>query len=341
VIDEGYRGTLEVVRMGETQRRERAALRSSFFSFPGLPAGEYALLVFAGTEFRRAGAFKIEAGRTTSVDLRRRGEHVTEGRVLGPDGPVREVLVRCEHGACRTDERGQFTFRNWRKLSPVDYLDVALDGLLPGHRFRQIGTGERPVDLVVTGHSLEIRTSDAEEVPIPARVRLSGSASTRREAGGEIVDGRLVRRASYVDLTFDTDAGGRFRLQHVPPGQYSVTATFANGAELIRRKKENQVSVPATTSLILRAPATGRLFVVVKDAAGVPAPRVPVRVNSGEQSLSGFTDVEGRVHWKAVNAGPIVVEARREREPRGGRAVAIPLRFELLAGESREVVLVY
>jgi Carboxypeptidase regulatory-like domain/PDZ domain len=163
--------------------------------------------------------FSLAAGETrTGVDLQlKRGGAELGGVVFDVSGgPVAHAEVRdatngSAHAsaAVETDEQGRFSLWVARGNATID---VIADGYAPA-RQRSRSPGQIEVFLTPESSLAGVVVDATTEQPVP----------------GAIVAVEVGRHETAPDVRDITDAQGRFRLEHLTPGRYTVAARVEHG----------------------------------------------------------------------------------------------------------------
>jgi len=241
-----------------------------------------------------------------------------------------------------------------RRGAPIAQAEVRIEcpdffpwNLLPGARNEPLATGPdgrfRIEDLTPDSLcSLSIRHAGhtAAQLPgvkAPTREPLRIELATARALSGRIVgpldepvpeavvqvDPREDRIESGGGLSPDgggrTDAGGRFRLEDLPPGPFDLTIAAPGYGQ----KTVHAVEVPEAGGppLVISLAKGEMLTGTVVDSRGKPVDRATVRALLNEDRdgnflpVEGVTDGEGRYHLDGLEAGTYRAEVA---SPEGG-----------------------
>jgi hypothetical protein len=256
--------------------------RSGQFTFPGLPPGEHELVsAYWGWETVVLARVRIEAGRTTWIDLANAGEHGLRGRVVIAGEPVVGALVRrssYEDGGMRTGVDGRFEVR-WERANNNP------DGLL--HVAQWLGNGESrswefrgmPVtggildleDLELGRERLTVDVVDAHGRAMEALVEVASPHERGMGGGGRRApppgpepktEQPAVRvRAAVVRRT---DARGRLVVDGLRADETYEVAARLPGVD----GPWPAVTLPLADPVRLTLPPTVRLVVTVRDGRG-------------------------------------------------------------------------
>lgn len=286
---------VEVLRSdGREDRRETETDAEGRFEVPGLPAGDYWVMVTGLTEDeRRPGGLPVVAttavaeGATALVDLRVKDGVRVEGRVLLRGRPVPTATVRIivmhspvagGDAGMRPEEDGSFVLPG---LSAGEYhLTVALDGSVDIYSFGL---------WVAEGQDLVRVDLDPPLGSVHGRVALPDGTL----ASGAEVELEADREAEglapyyYVPYRVRTDAGGRFRFPWVLPGRYRVRVavpgyTWPDGTVI----DVEAALEPGPLDLVVSR--GGRLIGRVVDGAGLPLPGVRI-VRAGKPVFDAWS----------------------------------------------------
>ena len=224
------------------------------------------------------------------------GGPVGEAEVwASPSDPVvRSQRANAPPSVARVEPDGAFAF----DALPAGRYDVraALFQRTPALA-REVPTGRRDVVLtLVRGARLTGRVKGPDGAPVPSfHVELS------RHEGP-------LQREEAASATV-VDAEGRFTLEGVGPGRYTVSAV-AHGLAPARADVEVRASAPTAGPVELQLQAGARLEgVVVEEGKGTPVPgaRVSVEGTSGGGALAALydaqTDAAGRFVLEALPPG--------------------------------------
>ncbi len=333
------------------------------FAVRGLPAGDHSaeisrqgyatralpgVRVAVGPEARQADATSPQVDLGTIILA---AAAQIEARVTDPDGePIPDVRVwlhsRGEPGALsrpasprtvtlETDDRGIFRYDD---LQAGERIDLRLDH--PAHVEENVEAVEAP-----TPEPLEIVLRPGAAVSgIVVTEDGRGVARAFLQAGTELkVETRFQSSSREVSKWGRTDAGGRFELRGVHPGEVRLSATFEGFAEEVRRLELAEGERRDDLRIVLRRGATvsGRVL----DSRGQAAIGVEVSLThrAGEHENRGtgaITDGEGRFRIAGRPLGPAEVAARHREH--GAASVEIELvpgdnPVELTLGPSRQV----
>jgi hypothetical protein len=295
------------------------------FTFAGLPPGEYEVgSPYWNRETTVFGRARVEAGRTTWIDLRDSGRNAARGRVLAGGRPLPDAVVQFRWRRARTDGTGRFEVR-WEDADSVSGAAFEVHRDLPGggqqtwkvHRDVP-PTGESEVgDLVVGEHVLTLRVVDGEGVPLVVWLDVSagaeGGAVKGSGGGGPIMQARGR-----------TGEDGILRLEGCPANDRYVAKAEADGLPF-----QTTFSVPAPAPVLVQVPETGALTVEVLDASGDARAEANVAATSwtgagpapvdeeawasarpGEATtVYGTTGQDGRARLPRVVAGTVRVVA--------------------------------
>jgi RNA polymerase sigma factor (sigma-70 family) len=251
------------------------------FTFPGLAPGEHEIVnVHWGTEPVVLARARIEAGRTTWIDLPNAGEHGLSGRVVLAGEPVAGALVRRgghEESGMRTGADGRFDVR-WERatFNPEGALHVALslgNGESRSWEFRGLPVSGGVIefgDLELGREQLTIDVVDAHGRGTEALVEVASPRTGRMGAGrrgaGAAARERDETREPTVraGLVRRTDARGRLVVDGLRPGETYEVAARLPGVD----GPWPGVTLPLAEPVRLTLPPTVRLVVTVRDARG-------------------------------------------------------------------------
>lgn len=323
-------GILGVTREGREDVLMMAILPDDGrFTFAGLAPGRHVLSRFhsdPGQPRAALATVEVVAGRTTWIDLSRIDPPVRFlGRVLDGKGTVPGVRVRVYPEIFTTDAEGRFEMRSSFPLAGPISVQVLRDTVETWYSLPGIppGTTTYEKELVLGDEAIRVRTIDASGSPTPARLEI-GTTRLRPPLG------------QVETVRFDpifVDESGERTVAGLLPGEYTVRARFENGSET-----QGSASPPETDVLELRMPPSGDLTVQVREPGGGPALGRWVSVetwidgrasggtaNGREPRPSrdpglrwGETDVDGRVTFRGVGAGEVLVRVRASRGGRSG-----------------------
>ncbi len=231
---------------------------------------------------------------------------VLVGSVRGPDGkPLEGALVlyrplvasdRELAATTRTDAEGRF-HAELKTPGPV-YVRVTAKGL-GGRTFEKVQPGSPLAVVLERGSTIEGFVRGATGQPL-GRVRVKASPDLRVAMSNWETDEQAVEAR--------TDARGRFRLEGIGPGLYSVSAT----ARGLGSAHKGNVRPGTTVDLIARP--GGWLAGRVSDPQGRPLRGALVRAEMEPQFWGGSTvettDAEGRFELPGLDAGNYTVVAR-------------------------------
>lgn len=301
------------------------------FTFVGLAAGQYVLSRFHSDPAQQRVALAtvdVEAGRTRWINLSLIDRPVRFlGRVVDGRGAVRGARVRIYPELFRTDAEGKFEMRSTFPLQGPISVQVYRDNVetwysLPG---MPPGTTTHEKDFVLGDEAILVRTADASGSPAPARLEIA--VAKLRSPVGEVETVRF-------DPIFVDEIGER-TVTGLLPGEYTVRARFENGSEI-----QGSVSPPESKSILLRMPASGDLTVRVRGPRGDPelGRWVSVEMDGAAEPRWGETDIEGRVTFRGVDAGEVLVRVRASRDaPAGLDGGLAEERVTIAEGETRSV----
>jgi len=282
----------------------------------GLAAGEYDVSAFHSDPARgraHLARVRIEAGRTTWVDLRGEGPVRIRGRVRTPAGPLAGVAVSAgARPGKRTGPDGGFEFRSAFAWTGFVTFRVSVEGIRWHVPFPAMADGDTAWDgeILLGTETLTIRTPAADGGPARAEVGL------RSEVRGNPVDGV----ARVIDARVASNAHGEARLRRLLPGRYTGHVEFASGLRI-----PFAVTLPADGAITIREPETAALRVTVLDPGDRPVAgaRVTVRTWIGPGAAPSDDDAilargagaerttgeDGTVRFEAAAAGEAVVVA--------------------------------
>jgi hypothetical protein len=247
---------------GAAGAREAVADLAGRFSFEGLPAGRYALLVEAvglasiepppaavpgpAPVIRLSGQGRSLSGRVVALGVATAGARVRLGDVEG--GPARETL---------SDRDGSFVFHG---LGAGFYSLRATRGNLASPILRGVSTDDAP--------GVPSRPRAPTRLELGAGLGLDGQVV---DDGGHGAPGADVRAESTPDDPLAdaavTTTDGRFRLGPLPPGRYRLVARapgFLLRAPIGVALSADAVTSPQRLELVRGAAIEGR----VADARG-------------------------------------------------------------------------
>jgi hypothetical protein len=263
-----------------TSRRETRADPGGRFSFDGLPAGRYRLLVEApGLASIEPPAFDVP-GPAAVIRLSGQGRSLS-GTVSWRGTPVPGARVRLGGGtlarAALSDDTGRFVFHG---LGAGTYALRATKGNLASPILGDVPTG----DGAPSGGDAGAGS--------PARLDLEvgrAVAGVVVDEGGHPLAGAEVRAEVALDDPLadaaTTKADGRFALGPLPAGRFRVVARAPG--YLLRAAVNVTLASPASTSearleLVRAASAEGRIV----DGRGVPVEGAQVRYGGGGADLA-------------------------------------------------------
>ncbi|MEZ6037259.1 MAG: carboxypeptidase-like regulatory domain-containing protein [Planctomycetota bacterium] len=282
------------------------------FSIPGLPPGTYELEVAEQARgpaalVGRLGTGAADAARKRSVDVLVLAGQATmcdladcldrvAGTVRWRGRPLPDARVRFDGDTALCDADGRFELFTLRQGTRS--LRVAWGGV---EQTFPIVVGGPPVDLELPSTELIVDAVDVAGARLPCTVSF-------------LRDG--------VDLASRRLQDEPCRVVGLPPGDYFVSAFFADGAQLMQ-----QVTVEERAEVTLVLPAGAPLQVRVRDTAGASVAAAHVRVTSRADlqgatrpsPSTGRTDPDGLLRFDYVPLGAVevVVEHR-------GKRVAVP-----------------
>jgi hypothetical protein len=247
---------------------------TSVVKIPGLAAGDWEIVSEGKRGDDVVATARIDAGRTTVVDLSNRKQFEASIRLVAAGHPVvgADVASWDRHVRARSDELGVAVLRSawpverWRLwITPSD-LDAAT------MRYEWPGGASEPKE--------------------PRDVELG---SARLAVSVRSADGAVVRDASValmrasdpmIDAKHSTDAAGVARWSSLPGGTYVTVASvpgLGHGWETVRIDSDD-------TAVTVRLRNLGRLRIHAKDAAGRPRADLRLVVAGDEyQLLRGIT----------------------------------------------------
>jgi hypothetical protein len=309
------------------------------FTFAGLAPGKYVLAQFhsdASVAPVRLLDAEVEAGRTSWVDLSAAARHVRiGGRVVGAHGPVVGARVSLSGETLVTDAAGRFETHVSFAHTMWVRLRVSADEVETEYQFPRMPAGvvDWDEDVALGRESLLVRALD--DGGMAARAKLDLSLTVIAASQSHI---QAVRAYALA-----VDERGEHAIESLPAGTYDVRARFESGAETV-----GSVLLPASGPLVLRAPATGDLVVVVRLPDGSPATGRAVCARTASEGGDSTrdtlrwaeTDAEGRARMRGVRAGEVRVEVVRSQGGWGGfdRVLASET-LHLARGEERTVTL--
>ena len=282
----------------------------------------------------------VEAGRTTWVDVDREGTLPVRlrGRVVDGRGPVAGAQVRRGREQQQTDLEGRFEFGTPFPLS----MQVSFRALHEDveYEFEFSGMPARSTswegELRLGDEDLRIETQDALGGPAQAQISLSG-----RPAGHPNLQRLNVDRA--------TSPAGELALSGLVSGTYVVIAIFADSSTI-----QEQLELPRSEPVVLRARPTGEVLVLVRTSDGAPAAKrqvvattwlgegpIPAELEPGNASwvqAFGETDAEGRVLLRGVAAGTVRVGTYQTWGSLNPSQPPKPVIVELAVGDRAQVV---
>jgi len=336
-------GFLGVTREGREEVLMMAILPDDGrFAFVGLPTGRYTLSRFhsdPGQPRAALATVDVASGGTTWIDLSRVERPVRFlGRVLDSHGAVPGARVRVHPESFTTDAEGRFEMTSTVPLAGPISVQVRRDAVetwysLPG---MPPGTTTYEKEFVLGDGTIRVRTMDTSGSPIPARLEIA--TRKLRPPLGEVETVRF-------DPIFVDESGER-TLAGLLPGEYTVRARFENGSQT-----QGSISTPEVEVLELRTPLSGDLTVRLREPGGAPALGRWVSVErwvEGEDTPSkgrpglrwGEPDEDGRVTFRGVDAGEVLVRVRAARGPRSrSEASLAEQRVTISAGESSSIVI--
>lgn len=198
----------------------------------------------------------------------------------------------------------------------------------------ELPSGAWFVRAVATGTASEVRRVELSARQPRAALTLvldptTSATGVVRAEDGRAVEGLTVGLAvlgGVLPLEATTDPSGRFVLESVPPGEY--TLLLGTPERPLARFEGRRVELdPFGRAEFLgefTAPATFDIDVTVVDARGVAATGVRVQGEcSGGGSIDATTDLAGRVRGLHLGAGEMRVFARAQDGSRANRVVEI------------------
>lgn len=306
---------LGVARPGETQLRMVAILPGDgLFAFSGLEPGAWVLSAVhsdTGIGLVPLVTVTVEAGRTTWIDVDAEAAWPVKltGRVRDNAAPIAGARVMMGHREWKTtDTQGRFEFGVPFASSFQVPFRVVHEHVDYGFKFAGMPNDATrwDGDLVLGDEQLVLVTRDALGMPAVAEISLSGRAAGRAEI-------ESVRASATTPPT------GELALEHLAAGEYDVAATFADGSIVNRA-----LALPATAPLVLQAPATGEIEILVRTHEGKPAagrtvvattwlgdgpmPADAQARNANSAFRSETTAADGRALLRGVTAGTVRVE---------------------------------
>lgn len=350
VVDEGGRpisGATLQLRAPERRRLESRSVSGGAFSFDGLAAANYVLSVEApGFARHRIEDLELEPGEERiDFEVRLRAVDGLRGRVVGPSGePVGKAVVRWSadegdgYGRALCDAEGRFWIPlEEEEVDPSDRVRLVA-------RHRRFAPSE-PVEVSASvRNEVELRLGRGGE--ITGRVLDAETGEPVQAFRVAVVgyrpfsEGRKQRRGRpHRDSDFH-DPEGRYRLEGLAPGTYSLSA-LARGWTA-QRIEDIQVHPGKTTAniefrLARGASLTGR---VVDARTGQPVARASVSI----ETLYGMGYERGRIKVASdqrgyfrvddLPEGPRSVTVRHDRyETRIFSGLSVPARGESDVGE--------
>lgn len=238
---------------------------------------------------------RVRAGATLIVHVTGErapviGARVTLGTEPDPDGTWTQV----------TDATGTAVHRG---LLPQPYtFRIAAQGWASGteHAFPR---AEDPTAVI------EVSVALKRGAPIEGIVL---GPDGQRVPAASVVFGDMGNFGAWVDAT-GTDASGVWRLDVIPAGSYSVTAT----ADAFARSESVVVQVDGQTArkdVVLRLQPGGQLNGVVVDEHGNPIAAADVEAEIvGENGARGRTRDDGRFELAGLRPAKYLVRARKGR----------------------------
>jgi hypothetical protein len=285
-----------------------------------VPAGTYTVSVSAHEFFKFSywqGTARVTDGQVVREQVLLTPVPSVSGRVVGLNGqPVADVAVTVHPWGdhVHTDSQGRFVAGCEEALNVKGALVLASDAASGLAAAARLGDLSRPVELKLSpAWTLRAKIADPNGIGIPA-ARVSFDLSTF---------GYLSR--SGVEVL--TDREGRFQATGIPPVQsgfeYCICINVAGYGPQKYEKIHPSGEPGASVDLgaIRLPPANASVSGVVVNAAGVPAARIPVFVNSvlglDQPHRKAITNEKGEFTINRLCPGPARLQARFASDPGG------------------------
>jgi len=337
----GARRVTELLARGATDRDGKLTLS-------GVPTGAMKLYLTARGYVERAIDLAIPPlGLDAGVQVLEPGVDVL-GRVVDErgnglaDADIRTGMMIGAFGAAvaRSDAGGAFTVPDLPR-SGETYL-VAARG--EGERSEPVRVALPPqgvVELVIKARrSLVGRVVDETSAAPVVGAMVSAERTARMQTGGGGMAFAFVSTESSGDA--ESDADGRFRLDSLAPGEYTLSATASSYRPLEQRVTIPENEAPRPVTLLLKPGL--EVHGTVLDPSGSPAPGVMVEASpaartGGGMSLGGGSRTtrsgdDGGFSIGGLDPGQVVLKAEAEdgatvREVvEAGRDEPVELRLE-------------
>ncbi|HEU0034122.1 MAG TPA: carboxypeptidase regulatory-like domain-containing protein [Kofleriaceae bacterium] len=299
------------------------------FRIDNVAPGSYVAVAFAaelapGT----SPTFAVRTGsETPDITITLRPGMLVQGRVLGRDGPIAGATITAGAGVGESAQKVATTYTS----NTGEYALRALTGTItlsvtaPGY-----GVIERTVSLAETAPGRTRQREDFTLVIENAQLRGQVLAPDGGPAGAvslRIVDGPTRRSAL-------TDATGRFTLDRVAVGRYTVELAAAD-------YPPTRVTLTADQFSELRLERGGSVRAELRDPyTGQPLANVRVEAaGPNGRTTTAITDARGIAELRALAVGEWTIRARGKgyveaRQTVGVRASTVPIdvRLELARG---------
>ncbi|MBS1117806.1 MAG: hypothetical protein H6Q90_34 [Deltaproteobacteria bacterium] len=299
-LDPAAATTITAVRSREPAAVQRLTTDGhGKFRIEGVPPGSYVAVAFASELAPGTSAsFAVRSGdETADVVVALRPGVTLHGRVIGRDGPISGATIVAGSGGesahklatTYADRAGEFALRALTG-------EVVLSVTAPGY-----GIIERTV-VLDDAHPARSRAREEFMLTIEnAQLRGQVIAPDGGTAGAveiRIVDGAVQRSAS-------TDASGRFTIDRVAAGSYSIELTSADYPPL-------RATIVADRFAELRLAQAGGIRLQLRDArAGTPlAGAKLIATGPDNRVVNQVASAQGIVELRALTPGSWTLQAR-------------------------------
>jgi hypothetical protein len=265
VVSECPYGTVAAIPAGSAQPALLAVLpRDGTFTLPGLAAGEWTLARWSDLAIEPLATVRVDVGRTTWVDLRRRAPARLAGRVVDGDGQPLSGGVDLLHMLRRLQPDGSFAFTMPEPL-PQQLLEQGIEVRVDGQSWHlpipdaAAGAADWQGEFRLGSSELEITLRDLDDRPLAGTVGVSGAG---------------------IDHRAELGIGGKVVVRHLLAGEYRIGATLRDAIAA-----QQTVQLPGARVVTLRAAPAANIDVLVVDAKGRPHPYTYVIAYPGPDRL--------------------------------------------------------
>lgn len=274
------------------------------FALDNVPPGATEVVVNApGYATGRVPALTVEDGKTLAdVEVALETGVTLTGHVTGPDG---SALSGVEVSLDQTPGRRVMRFDNRNSGSVTDPKgEYELEALEPGEKtfvFSRQGLVSQSKKVTLSGDKVTL------DVQLSAGLRVSGVVVNE---GGTPIAEAMVEAFSAADESFGrqarSDASGKFQLEGLTGGHYTLSASKSGYASAIQRDVDLNGAVPIRLVL----PAGGVLSGHVTGLSEKEMQQATVSANSPTGSASSPVDAGGAFRIEGAPLGTVNVRAR-------------------------------